>query len=115
MDTSTDGTLTVKADSAVIREISGDLTLKQVETKKDFVLDADGSVYDGNGNLADKAADAKADVDKAQVKKDAAETDERVHEELILPPLRDKKDQAEFAESEAEKAKDEAQNKSAEL
>ena len=115
VDTSTDGTLTVKADSAVIREISGDLTLKQVETKKDFVLDADGSVYDGNGNLADKAADAKADVDKAQVKKDAAETDERVHEELILPPLRDKKDQAESAESEAEKAKDEAQNKSAEL
>lgn len=53
----------------------------------------------------DKAADAKADVDKAQVKKDAAETDERVHEELILPPLRDKKDQAESAESEAEKAK----------
>ena len=115
VDTSTDGTLTVKADSAVIREISGDLTLKQVETKKDFVLDADGSVYDGNGNLADKAADAKADVDKAQVKKDAAETDERVHEELILPPLRDKKDQAESAESEAEKAKDEAQNKSTEL
>ena len=115
VDTSTDGTLTVKADSAVIREISGDLTLKQIETKKDFVLDADGSVYDGNGNLADKAADAKADVDKAQVKKDAAETDERVHEELILPPLRDKKDQAESAESEAEKAKDEAQNKSAEL
>ena len=115
VDTSTDGTLTVKADSAVIREISGDLTLKQVETKKDFVLDADGSVYDGNGNLADKAADAKADVDKAQVKKAAAETDERVHEELILPPLRDKKDQAESAESEAEKAKDEAQNKSAEL
>ena len=115
VDTSTDGTLTVKADSAVIREISGDLTLKQVETKKDFVLDADGSVYDGNGNLADKAADAKADVDKAQVKKDAVETDERVHEELILPPLRDKKEQAESAESEAEKAKDEAQNKSAEL
>ena len=51
----------------MIREISGDLTLKQIETEKDFVLDADGSVYDGNGNLADKAADAKADVDKAQV------------------------------------------------
>lgn len=36
VDTSTDGTLTVKADSAVIREISGDLTLKQVEIKERF-------------------------------------------------------------------------------
>ena len=79
--------LSVNASSAVINEVSDDLTLKDVTTTGDFVLTVPGNVYDGNGTLLDDAANAKDAVDKSEDKVDEIETDVRVYEELIIPPL----------------------------
>ena len=59
------GTLSIRARSAVVNELSGDVTLKDVRTEGDFTLNVPGSVTDGNGTQDNAAAAAQAALDEA--------------------------------------------------
>lgn len=107
IDTDENGSLSLRAGSAVIREISGDLTLVSVRTDGDFTLEAPGNVYNGSGDLIRAAAEARDRVDNVQDDKNLAETDVRIHEELILPPIREKKEALEEKEAQAQAVLDE--------
>ncbi len=58
--------LDVTADSANIREVSGDLILDNVDVKGDLNLVVPGSITDNNENVWDKVAQTKAELDAAE-------------------------------------------------
>ena len=116
VDTAEDGTLSVIAGTASIREISGNVKLTNVNTTGDFILDVpDGSVLDGNDSKQDDAADAKDALDSAKDKVDELNTDIRVYEELIIPPLEEIRKNAEEVERLAEEALKSAEAEVADL
>ena len=108
VDAADGGYLSVIAESAVIEELTGNVTLENVKTDGDFTLKVPGDILDAKDDLLEQEADAKDALNQAKDVLDEINTDLRVQEELVIPPLEKAKEEAEAKETAAKDALDAA-------